>query len=239
MRSLLCLPASPARPYRVALAASRAALSNMIGKRLAVRAVVASSFVFAFALVPGAQAAKSGSGGTGKQASAAPLTLVSQYTWLNPNDPPWCRSEDDIDQRTWSGSLNGSFAASEYLCNPIVDYYNGIWWDAGGIGLQSDVYVVGTFNDLTITSPLGDSHHAVLVGSSTSKGVTTNHYEACYVPSYSLINDIGGTPLVGGTWKITLSGNIANANWNATETMTGVTFQQQNCPVSQQNLVAL
>src|SRR5919108_157315 len=66
----------------------------------------------------------------------------------------------------------------------------GLWWDAGGIGLQADLVVTGTLGDLTITSPQGDVHHGVLIDSTTSRGKTINHYAVCYVPGYSLAYNI-------------------------------------------------
>jgi hypothetical protein len=196
--------------------------------------------VFAFASEPAtvALAAKGGNGGNHAQASSPPLSLSSDYLWNSPNPgaPTWCINEDDYHHRIWSGSLSGSFVALEQLCDTNVDYSAGIWWDAGGIGLQADLYVVGTLSDLTITSPRGDAHHAVLVGSSTSKGVTTTHYQACYVPPFSITYNIGGTPLPGGAWPITLSGSIAKATLSLTAEMADTTFQQQRCPPSEQNL---
>jgi len=188
----------------------------------------------ALALAPVARAVKPG--GNGKNAQAAPVALVSEYTWLNPYDPPWCLSEDDFHLREWVGSLDGTFSATERLCGESLDFYNGNWWAGGGIGFQSEVYVVGTLNDLAITSPLGDSHHAVLVGSSTTRGVTTTHYEVCYVPSRSLSSGGGGLALPGGTWTITLSGNVAKAADYVNAEMTDVTYQQEHCPLSEQNL---
>jgi hypothetical protein len=177
-------------------------------------------------------------GGGNKTSAASGLSLLSEFVTNSPNPaaPTWCLNEDDYHQRNWSGSLNGSSTASERLCDPSVDYSQGMWWDAGGIGLQADIYVVGALTDVAITSPSGDSHHAVLVGSSTSKGVTTDHYQVCYVPPYSTTYDIGGTPLQGGTWTITVSGSITKANYSLTARMADVTFQQQNCPASERNL---
>jgi hypothetical protein len=145
-------------------------------------------------------------------------------------------NEDDYHRRTWSGSLSGSFAGSERICSASTDHSGGIWWDGGGIGLQADVYVVGSLADLVIVSPQGDAHHAVFVGSSTSKGVSTSHYEVCYVPPSSLANNIGGTPLAGGAWQIVLSGAIARARFSVTAEMADTWFQQQYCPPSEQNL---
>jgi hypothetical protein len=209
-----------------------------MGTRAACTILVA---VFAFASEPAvALAAKGGRGGNSAQGGAAPLSLASDYAWNSPNPgaPTWCLNEDDYHQRTWSGSLNGGFTVLERLCSADVDYSGGIWWDAGGIGVQADVYVVGTLGDLTISSPHGDGHHGVLVGSSTYKGVTTTHYQACFVPPFSIAYNIGGTPLPGGDWDITLSGSIARATFSVTAEMADTTFQQQHCPSSEQNLFA-
>lgn len=168
---------------------------------------------------------------------ASPLSLVSYTSQLNPNAPPWCAAEDAVIQQSFSGYLAGVYTTSQQLCGLSTDYYDGVWWDAGGIGLESDVYVVGQLTDLAITSPDGTAHHAVLMGQSTSKHVTTYHYGVCYVPPYSLLNDIGGTPLPGGTWGISLSGTVSSATWHVNATMTDVAFQQSYCPPSQQNIV--
>jgi hypothetical protein len=234
----------------VAPAALAAAFSVGTRKTLAVRVVLAASFAFAFAFAPVALADKGGNGGNPKQAATAQLSLVYEQTRNSPNPaaPTGCLNEDDYHQRTWSGSLSGSFTAAEQLCDANVDYSGGLWWDAGGIGLQADLYVVGTLSDLTITSPQGDAHQAVLIGSTTSKGLTINHYEVCYVPGYSVTYNIGGTPLPGGTWQITLSGNIAtvpykdilsyHGGFSVTGDMTDTAFQQQYCPASERNLFA-
>jgi hypothetical protein len=150
---------------------------------------------------------------------------------LNPNQPSWCLGEDDYHQRIFYGSLSGSFSTSYQTCGLNTDGFS-----AGGIGLETDVYVVGQLSDLTITSPDGGVHHAVLAGQTTSKGVTTYHYAACYVPLYFISNDTGTNPLPGGTWQIVLSGQIGNANWTTRAQMTNSIFQQNYCPSSQQNL---
>jgi hypothetical protein len=209
-----------------------------MGTRTACTIVVA---VFALASEPAdALAGKGGKGANSTQGASAPLSLVSDYSWNSPNPsaPTWCLNEDDYHQRTWSGSLSGSFTAIERLCDANLDYSGEIWWDAGGIGLQADLYVVGTLSDLTITSPTGDAHHAVLVGSSTSKGVTTTHYQVCHVPPFSITYNIGGTPLPGGAWPTTLSGNLVKTALTLTAEMADTTFQQQRCPASEQNLFA-
>jgi hypothetical protein len=205
---------------------------------------VFAGFVLALslALVP---VAFGGKGGNGPKAStstgATALSLVSETVWksLNPDAPSWCLNEDDYHKRTWSGSLNGSFTATEQLCGLATDYSGGLYWDAGGIGIQADLYVAGTLSDFTITSPQGDSHHAVLVGSTTSNGGgAINHYQVCYVPPYALVSDTGGMPLPGGTWQITLSGNVSKVSFSETAQMADVNVQQANCPASEQNLIS-
>lgn len=171
----------------------------------------------------------SGSGATG-------FGLVSESQGNNPNSPSWCMNEDDYDQRVFSGSLSGTVSASQQLCGLDSDFYNNVYWSAGGIGVEADVYVVGQLSDLTITSPSGDAHHAVLMGSSTDKGTTTYHYAACYVPSYAAATDTGGTPLPGGTWQVNLSGQMSSARLSINSQMTDVRYQQAHCPVSEQNI---
>jgi hypothetical protein len=74
------------------------------------------------------------------------------------------------------------------------------------------------------------------MGQTTTKGVTTYHYSACYVPLYFVSNDTGTDPLPGGSWQMTLSGQVSSANWTTRAQMTNVVFQQNYCPPSQQNL---
>jgi hypothetical protein len=192
----------------------------------------------ALALAPAAWAARGGKAGA-SNGSAAGLSLNYESVWNSPNvlAPTWCMNEDDFHQRSWSGSLNGSFTATERLCDDSADYFGGIWWNAGGVGLQSDVYVTGTLSDLTITAPDGTSHRGVLVGSSTSKGGTTDHYQVCYVPAYSLSSNVSGRPVPGGTWQVALSANSSKVTFSLRAHMTDVNFQQQSCPESSQNLV--
>jgi hypothetical protein len=202
------------------------------------RTVVSAFLLLTLALAPIALAARGGNSGKSKQASVNPLSLVSESSWNSPNPaaPTWCMNEDDYHQRRWSGYLNGTFTASEQLCGTDADFSGGMYWDAGGIGLRGDLYVTGTLSDLTITSPQGDVHSAVLVGSSTSNGVKTDHYEVCSVPPFAVSSNTGGAPLPGGTWQITLSGTLT-ATFTVSGAMADVTFQQTYCPASEQNLV--
>ena len=208
---------------------------------IATRIAVGAALVVLLALAPIALAGKGGNGlkGAGPSTGATTLSLVSETVSnsLNPDAPSWCLNEDDYHKRTWSGSLNGSFTATEQLCGLTTDYSGGLYWDAGGIGIQADLYVAGTLSDLTITSPQGDSHHAVLVPSTTSNGGAINHYQICYMPPYALATDTGGMPLPGGTWQITLSGNVSKVSFSETAQMADVSFQQANCPSSEQNLI--
>lgn len=213
------------------------------------RSAVVSAIVGALVIATGvlgpvawAQASgKSGGGSGGGSGNKGPLisnalSMTSETSWNNPNSPSWCLNEDDYDLRSFSGSLSGSYSTSYQLCDPSADYYNGVWWDAGGEGLQADVYVVGQLSGLTITAPDGTSHGAVLMGQTSSKGVTTYHYAVCYVPPYYVSTDTGTNPLAGGTWQVTLSGQMSSASWTTRDNMTDVTFQNTYCPTSEQNL---
>lgn len=162
----------------------------------------------------------------------APLTLTSESVYWNPQaSGVSCLTEDDSDRRVFSGSLSGSYSTTYHLCDQNKD---GV--TAGGIGLQSDVSVVGQLADLTITAPDGTAHQAVLMSQSTSKGVTTSFYETCYVPLFYESSNTGTDPLPGGAWQITLSGQIQNASWTTRAEMAYVNFQQNYCPSSEQNL---
>ena len=196
--------------------------------------------IMLFAVVPLALADRGGTrnGGGGKNTGSSTstgtwgtLTLSSNTVKLNPTLPSWCLSEDDYDQRVFTGSLNGSSSTSYQTCGLNTDGFT-----AGGIGLESDVYAVGQLSDLSITAPDGAVHHAELMGQTTSKGVTTYHYAVCYVPRYFVSDDTGTDPLPGGTWQMTLSGQLSNATWTTRAQMTDVVFQQNYCPTTQQNL---
>jgi hypothetical protein len=205
------------------------------------RALVVSVVVAAVCVTVGsvdASAAKGGKGAGGGGSTGGGLTPYSETIQNSPNTaaPLWCLNEDDLHKRMWTGSLSGSFTATERLCGTSDDYANGMYWDGGGIGFQAELWVNGTIDDATITSPAGDTRHVVLVGSSTSKGVTTNHYQACYTPQYSVSSGASGRPLPGGTWQITVSGNFSNATVATTARMTTVAYQQAYCPTSEQNL---
>ncbi len=206
--------------------------------RLVMVGLVAVSLVVCAQTGASASASKQPGGKNHSTSTTNTLSLSSEVAQLNPNAPPWCLTEDDYDQRVFSGSLSGSSTASYRLCDASVDYYNNVWWDAGGIGLESDVYVVGQLSDLTLSSPDGTSHRAVLMGQTTSKGVTTYHYAVCYVPPYSLLNDIAGTSLSGGTWQVALAGQISSARWAVNALMTDVSYQQTYCPPTEQDLVS-
>jgi hypothetical protein len=207
------------------------------------RALVVSVVVAAVCATVGsvdASAAKGGKGGGGTGSTGSGLTLSSETIQNSPNTaaPLWCLNEDDLHKRMWTGSLNGSFTATEQLCGTSDDYANGMYWDGGGIGFQAEIWVNGTLDDVTITSPDGTSHHGVLVDSSTSKGATTKHYQVCYTPQYSISSGASGRPMAGGTWQITASGNFTNGTFATTARMTTVAYQQAYCPSSEQNLTA-
>jgi hypothetical protein len=215
-------------------------LSRLAGART--RASFVAVVAAALCCVVGASdalAAKGGKSGSGTGSTGAGMSLGYDYWWLNPNPgaPTWCNNEDDIHERRWTGTLDGTFTTTERLCDPSVDYSGGQYWDAGGEGLQADLWVTGTVNDLAITSPQGDSHHGVLMGSSTTKGVTTDHYSVCYVPTYERTHDTSGVALAGGTWSLSVSGSVKNVTLKLRSDMTDVNYQLTYCPQSEQNLV--
>lgn len=183
--------------------------------------------VAAVLLVAPAVAAKGGGHGP-NSSTTSPLALTATYTYWPDTWEPNCITEDDVVQRSFSGSLSGSYSTSFQLCSLSAD-----GWTAGGEGIQSQVAVSGTLNDLTITAPDGTVTHGVYM--STSKGVS--YYEVCVVPSYYASTDTGTSPLAGGTWTVSLNGSITNVDWKAQVTMTDLTFQQQNCPASQQKII--
>lgn len=212
---------------------------SLLSSRVRMRAPLILLGLTATCLTLGAVDAFAAKGGKAASAgNAAPLALISEQIY-SPNQvaPTWCLNEDDAHSRTWSGTLTGSFTATEQLCDENVDYANGMYWSAGGEGLQAEIWVVGAVDDLSITSPLGDSHHAVLVESTTSRGVRTDHYQVCYVPGYARSSNTGGAGLRGGTWTISLAGSFTSATYRVTGTMTDVTWQGLHCPTSQQNIV--
>ena len=172
-----------------------------------------------------------GGGGTATTQTST-LAMTSQYVYWPDTWSPNCMTEDDIVQRSFSGALYGSSSTSYQLCDLNTD-----GWTAGGIGLESDVYVVGALSSLTIIAPDGSAHQAVLVGQTSAQGVTTSHYAVCYVPPYHISTDTGTAPLAGGTWQLTLSGQISSASWTTRAQMTNVSFQQSYCPATEQNLL--
>jgi len=178
-------------------------------------------------LVPSALAAKGGHG-PNSSTTGTTLTLASQSIYWPNTWEPNCMTEDDVVSRLFTGSLSGSYSTSFQLCSLGTD-----GWTAGGEGIQSQVAASGTVNDLTITAPDGTVTHGVYM--STSRGVS--YYEVCVVPPYYASSDTGTSPLMGGTWNVTLSGSISSASWKAQATMTDVNFQQANCPASQQNII--
>jgi len=189
------------------------------------RTILAAIAVFAVVALPAA---------AGKPLESE-LTLISELVRNSPNPsaPLNCLNEDDFDQRNFAGSLAGTYTTTYQLCDLNVE-----GWNAGGIGLESDVTVQGSVNDLAITAPDGSSHHGVLVSQFKSKGKNYSVYAACYVPLYFISTDTGTDPLAGGVWTISLSGQTATSvSWITRAQMTNVTFQQRYCPPSQQNLL--
>lgn len=190
---------------------------------LAIGAAVAATL----ALASPALGAKGGNGGN--SGTNTKLTLTSEYVYWPDSWEPNCMTEDDVDQRSFSGSLDGSYSTSFQLCSLSA---NG--WTAGGEGVQSEVGVSGTLTGLTITAPNGTVTHGVYAGQ--SKGIS--YYEVCVVPPYYASTDTGTRPLAGGTWTVALSGSFSGASWKAQVTMTDVNFQRANCPISQQNIIS-
>ncbi len=181
----------------------------------------------AILLVAPAGAAKGGKGPKTSPTSTT-LALTSEYKYWPDTWEPNCMTEDDVVARSFSGSLTGSYSTSFQLCSLSTD-----GWTAGGEGIQSEVAVSGTLNDLTITAPDGTVTHGVYTGTIQGK----SYYEVCVVPPYYASTDTGTGPLAGGTWAVSLSGSISSASWQAQVTMTDVNFQQANCPASQQNII--
>lgn len=191
--------------------------------------VAAVGLVAAAILVGPAVAAKGGGKGPNSNTStSSTLALTSTYTYWPNAWQPNCMTEDDVVQRSFSGSLSGSYSTSFRLCGLDTDGST-----AGGEGVQSQVGVSGTLSDLTITAPDGTVTHGVYT--STSKGIS--YYEVCVVPPYYASTNTGTGPLAGGTWTVSLSGSISSASWQAQVTMTDVNFQRGNCPASQQNIL--
>jgi hypothetical protein len=183
------------------------------------------------AVLVGSAVAKRGGPSSPTGPTGTTLTMTANYISWPQTWEPNCMTEDDIDKRTFTGSLNGSYSTSYRLCDLNTD---GI--SAGGEGVIATVAVVGTLSDMTITTPDGTVRHAIQMSQSTYKGVTTTNYAVCWSPTYFLANDNSTNPLPGGTWAINLSGQISQATWTTTVTMTDVTWQQTYCPQSQQSL---
>lgn len=197
-------------------------------------------FVAVFAVVGGIviwrSLAAPANGGGNKGTTSTPLHLVNEYTQWGGFGNNGCLTEDDFHERDYSGALNGKFDATDQLCELNV---NGA--TSGGIGLRAEAWVTGSLTDMTITAPTGVVHHAVLVGSSTYKHVTTNHYQTCFVPAYYISTDTGvGTlsgSFPGNPWTYSISGNFSNASYKIYGHMTDVSIQQTYCPASEQNLL--
>jgi hypothetical protein len=171
----------------------------------------------------------SGGGGGSTSSTTSTLAMTAESIYWPDTWEPNCMTEDDVDVRSFSGSLYGSYSTSFQLCGLGTD-----GWTAGGEGIQSEVGVSGTLSDLTITAPNGTVTHGVYT--STSKGIS--YYAVCVCPPYYASTDTGTGPLAGGTWTVTLSGALSSASWTAQVTMTDVYFQQADCPASQQNIIS-
>lgn len=181
-------------------------------------------------------ASPTGGGGGKKTTNSSPLSLTALQITNNPNSPSWCDNEDDVHDYQGTGSLQGTLSDTQQFCGD--DFYNNVYWDAGGEGIGLDALSAGPLTDMTITAPGGSVHHAVLIGTTTSKGVTTYHYQTCYVPLYSRSTDTGSAPLAGGTWTYAITGNVPKVTYTVRVDMTDVQFQQAHCPPSQQNLTS-
>src|SRR6266576_3658424 len=198
--------------------------------RLVTRIAFGAALALVLTLTPIALANKGKGLGFGPNGttSTSTLALTSENIYWPNTWEPNCMTEDDVDVRSFSGSLSGSYSTSFQLCSLGTD-----GWTAGGEGIQSEVGVSGTLSDLTITAPDGAVTHGVYTG--TTQGIS--HYKVCVVPPYYASTDTGTNPLAGGTWTVSLSGSISSASWQAQATMTDVNFQRANCPVSQQNIL--
>lgn len=182
--------------------------------------VVLTLLLFGFVLVPAALAKGGGKPG---RTPVAPLSMTSDVVYWPDTWEPNCITEDDSDVRSFAGSLDGSYSTSYALCG-LTDPYS-----AGGIGLQASATVNGTLTDLSVTSPDGTVTHGV----STGMGV----YGVCVVPPYFAATNTSFNPLAGGTWTITLSGQIKSVSWTTRALMANVNFQTLNCPPAQQNII--
>jgi hypothetical protein len=189
--------------------------------------VAVAAVVVAVALTAPAVAAKGGKG-QNTSSNTTTLALASERIYWPDAWEPNCMTEDDIDQRNFTGSLFGSYSTTFRHFNQSTD-----GWTSGGEGVQSRVAVSGTVSDFSITDPNGAITHAVFTGQ--SRGLS--YYEVCVVPPYYAATDTGTSPLSGGAYTITLAGSISSVSWTAQVTMTDANFQQQNCPTSQQRII--
>lgn len=86
-------------------------------------------------------------------AHLASLSPGLEQWWLNPNNPPWCRSEDDYHYRSWAGAFTGTFTVGEYFCDRNVDYFDGQFWGGAGQGFILNITAVGTVTAASVSSP--------------------------------------------------------------------------------------
>ena len=197
-----------------------------------VGALLTVSLLLAPFLAPGASAAKGGSvkGGANTPPSS-PLSMTYQYTSLNRYDPSWCLSEDSFLRADVDGVSERELHRHRVPVRPerrLLErrLLEPRWpWrlcqrGRGGVTDRHDHHLA-----------YGVVHHAVLVGSTTSKGVTTSDYKACYMPPFSISSGGGGTPIPGGTWSVTLSGDISSATFTDNVEMGCVNMAADGLPV--------
>jgi hypothetical protein len=188
-----------------------------------------------------------------KPPAPGPLQLVrDNYTYsLNPDAPAWCLNEDDTHYREWSdpylqgGYLYGTLTASDYFCDPYVDYSGGRYWDGGGGGYLVSVRGVGTLQTLTLSSPGGSFYQwpqpTVVQGQLVSSevvgtghgGVTWNTYAACVFVNGQ--NNSNPGRILTGTWTMTLTGQFSQVNVELTAEMFGIAANgyPAHCPEGQ------
>jgi hypothetical protein len=158
--------------------------------------------------------------------------------------PSWCLNEDDYNSRSWSGSLTGTFTATEYFCTPGVDISGGYPdWDGGGVGLMATIAVVGTdtLDHLRLSNQGGMynppvTQDAVWTGSSrTGSGrkrdpyVVTNYYRACAFWNGANFGSMGPWT---GTWTLTVSGSLTKSSLSLAAEM--FSYAEGQCPQGQQ-----
>jgi hypothetical protein len=181
-------------------------------------------------LIPAPVAARSRPG------PASTALALQQEIWSyssNPSAPSGCLNEDDYHYRAWSGGLGGAFTATEQLCDATAD-----GWNPGGIGVEADVWVIGTLNGLSITGPSGETQQAVLMSQTKLKGgAVKSYYAVCVMPPFFLSTNTGTNPLPGGTWTFNLSAQATSVTYEVQAFMGYPDQQQLYCPPGEQNLL--